>query len=286
MGNWNGLGGLFSWQTLLTKAGVNAVVVTLIAGLAQWVTHGKATGDWTPPADLQTALMSLLAGAMAALWAAGKNWSKNHPASPFAKLFGAVLLVVLLQGCGTVGTNRPLIYDMEFGDRVGGETQTADVLPDGQNTTFKVHVKAPAGTKLEDIVGMKYDWNADGSGKIAVSKQATSDQTAQADLIKAVAETQRGAFNDGLTAGRGLVTDLAPIAAPLIGQNLSQNAQIKATDQANDLLKLQKQIDALTHIVDRLTKAPKPAATDSITIGTTAQSTPLLADPGAALPDK
>lgn len=265
MGTMNGLGGLFSWQTLLTKAGVNSVVVTLIAGCAQWVTHGKATGDWTPPADLQTALMSLLAGAMAALWAAGKNWSKNHPASPFAKLFGAVLLVVLLQGCATA---TPALAG-----KTNLTTKFSDVVtPDGgQNTQYEQTVKAPAGVQLENIASMGYKWNPDGSGDIAIASAPKADTQGQADALVQVSKMQAELIGQ-------LMTALIQAASPLVGQKISADAASDAASAAN-----RAQLQAL--IAEAVKEAMQQAKPKAVKVPKVVP-TPLVDDPGASLPDK
>ena len=142
-----------------------------------------------------------------------------------------VVLALVAQGCGTLapavyGKTR---YDMTFGDKLGPDADGVG----GQDTTFAVHVVAPAGVKLEDLVNMNYDWNADQSGKIAVSKNATTDTTGQVEIIKAAIEAQTAAFNTGITAGAGLLGQAIPVAGELVGQHMTNQAAQAQTNAAN-----------------------------------------------------
>lgn len=141
-----------------------------------------------------------------------------------------VLAVVCLAGCGTLApaVYGKTTYDMKFGDKLSpGPDGTG-----GQDTTFSVFVKAPAGVKIEDLVSMGYEWQPD-SGKIAVSKQASQDSTAQAEMIKAVSEMQMNAFIQGMTLAGGFATAALPVAGELMGQHMDLQAAQAQTNAAN-----------------------------------------------------
>lgn len=154
-----------------------------------------------------------------------------------------VLIIALcaLTGCGTLAPSvyGKTTYDMKFGDKL---SPAADGTG-GQDTTFSVFVKAPAGVKIEDLVSMGYDWTPD-SGKIAVSKQANQDTTGQVEVIKAALEAQTAAVATTV----GLIGQLAPIAGGLVGQHMDIQGAQAQTNAANQFQLRQQLILSLDQV--------------------------------------
>ncbi len=127
-----------------------------------------------------------------------------------------------LSGCATMlpAVGGKTVYDVDFTDT------TAD-----QNTTYSMHVKAPAGVDLATVTGMTYDWRPDGSGAIAVSQQGNVDTTTQAAMITEVSRQQLEAFQAGLNTALNAL-------APILGQKAQSDdnqARIEAETEAEKL---------------------------------------------------
>ena len=137
-----------------------------------------------------------------------------------------ILALCAMTGCGTLAPSiyGRTTYDMKFGDKLSPGVDGTG----GQDTTFSVFVKAPAGVKIEDLVSMGYDWTPD-SGKIAVSKQASQDTTGQTEVIKAALEAQTAAIASTV----GLIGQIVPIAGGLVGQHMDIQGAQAQTNAAN-----------------------------------------------------
>lgn len=229
----------FEWGKTAKSAGKAGGITIASVGptLIAFATFARAMGVdlWNPEQDAEIiGALTVLSGAVATLWGTGKNLVSNwhRPSAPKALPLWLLVPIaaLVLQGCGTLapavyGKTR---YDMTFGDKLGPVEGSG-----GQDTTFSVHVVAPAGVKLEDLVSMNYDWNADQSGKIAVSKNATTDTTGQTEVIKAAIEAHTQAFMAGVSIAGNFATAALPIAGGLIGQHMEIQGAQAATDAAN-----------------------------------------------------
>jgi hypothetical protein len=121
--------------------------------------------------------------------------------------------LMALSGCATM---LPAV-----GGRTHYEVEFTDTTTE-QATTYRMRVKAPAGTELAGITGMTYDW-ADGNGQIAVSNEGSMESTAQAAMIQEVSRQQIEAFRAGLDAALNAI-------APILGQHLNTRLREIETD--------------------------------------------------------
>lgn len=214
------------WNFL--KGGTGILGGGAVGAIMGWVMRVWNGGD----AALDPAEAAAFGAVLGWILLQGKNLLKQSKWN-WTELIPVLVCVAMLQGCGTVsGLGGKLKYNLEFTDRVipgQTDTNTGITTEGGQDTGFKVSVVAPPGTKIEELVSMDYVWNADQSGRIAVSKQANSDQTAQSAALRDVSIK-------GLeTADKSLdtVNNALTLAAPIVGANLSGNQSNEAARIAN-----------------------------------------------------
>lgn len=254
--------GLFSWKTLLTKAGVNATATAVIFAVVGYISHGRATNDWAVTPDLQSVINMGIAAGMAALWAAGRNCAKNHPSSPLSKVFMTVAVVVAgmcLQGCATAGLpatlSKPVQHHTEIQTQMAPTVdEKGNVIP-GETYHYVKDWKGGAGVQSEGSDNLDIGIDPDGSWHIrqgASSKLDTSGQiTGIIEGAKINAEAQDKAFEKSL--------QLVGIVAQLVGVKLSNDAAIGASDAANKAA-LQQMIGEIVKeaLKEQKPKTPKP----------------------------
>lgn len=134
----------------------------------------------------------------------------------------SMLTVLCLTGCGTLPGGAlagKTSYQVEFSDT------TAD-----QDTQYRMSIKAPAGVDIASVTGMTYDWNPDGSGKIAVSQDQATDTTAQADALVQSTAASMAAMAD-------ILRMLTPVLSQAVDAKVEQG-RIEAGLAAGALEKL------------------------------------------------
>lgn len=272
----SGLYGLFSWKTMLTKAGVNATATAVIFAVVGYISHGRATNDWAVTPDLQSVINMGIAAGMAALWAAGRNWAKNHPSSPLSRVFMTVAVVVAgicLQGCASM---TPALAG-----KTNLSTEFRDVVnADGtQDTHYSQTVKAPAGVDLKNIASMQYNWDGQGAGNVAVASEPQANTQGQADALVKVNQQQM----DLISKLMEQIVALAGIASPLVGGKITADAAQGQTDAVNKAALQQGILQALQNpeVLKAIKQATSPRVVKTPKVETPSVATP---EPGMTLP--
>lgn len=104
-----------------------------------------------------------------------------------------------------------------FGGKTNYNVEFTDTL-EGQSTTYKMAISAPAGTELDSITGMTYNWNPDQSGAISVSNNGTLNTQGQAALQAQYTTQQFEAFTNAFTQALSTI-------APLVGTKIQTDSQ-------------------------------------------------------------
>jgi len=255
--------GLFSWQTLLTKAGVNATVVAVIVAVVQYIAHGRATNDWTVTPDLQSLINMGVAAGMAALWAAGKNWAKNHQSSPLSKFFVlALVAAVAMSGCASTGLPASLGKPTEHHTRIKTQQppttdDKGNVIP-GESYEYEKSFKAAAGVQAEGTDNLDIGIDADGSWHIRQGNSGKLDTSGQAAGIKDYATIQAAVSQQFITAFQmGM-----QVAGQLVGVKLTNDANADQLNAANRAAIQQMAGEITKEIIKaQKPKTPKPEVT-------------------------
>lgn len=195
----------------LTIAGGAAAVLALIRQLAPDALPWTVEGDAAIVAFAATIVQPLVSRWLAFRRAPQKPYRKKaKPAAPIVWLW-LLLPALVLQGC--VGMTPALAgktrYSVTFSDT------TAE-----QATNYQMDIRAPAGVDVAGLTGMSYDWQPDGSGRIAVNSEQAADTRTQAATLAEV-NAQHAA----------MLQTLINALAPVVGQALEYNvrrAQIDA----------------------------------------------------------
>lgn len=174
------------------------------------------------------------------------------------------LAFLLLTGCAT---QMP-----SLAGKTSYKQTFRDVETGGNTTEYSLEIKAPAGVKLDDLTGMKYTWDPE-KGEIAINKSGATDTTGQAAAIVQTNQRIMDSLDHANDNAAGLVRDLAPIAAPLIGQQLTNKATSDAADAVNKAQLQQLIAEAVKAALAQKPVKPAPVVTP-----------PVVSEPVLALP--